>query len=84
MATIPSSARTMCWQYRGVTPAGRACDGRPAGLSYPYTRPTHTERRESVFLMLSINELIDKFVKNNLMIYKSILIKVFMNIYYYF
>lgn len=34
--------------------------------------------------MLSINELIDKFVKNNLMIYKSILIKVFMNIYYYF
>lgn len=36
------------------------------------------------FLMLSINELIDKFVKNNLMIFKSILIKVFMNIYYYF
>lgn len=34
--------------------------------------------------MLSINELIDKFVKNNLMIFKSILIKVFMNIYYYF
>nr|AFI57046.1 MG2 [Spodoptera litura] len=84
MATIPSSARDVLAIPRSLGSPGRAWDGRPAGLSYPYTRPTHTERRESVFLMLSINELIDKFVKNNLMIYKSILIKVFMNIYYYF